>query len=66
MQKHFKFTFTLDREDARRFKAMSDRLRLGSHEEAAYYLIMAAIEALEGEEHFIWPLYLIQASSNAL
>jgi hypothetical protein len=47
-----------------RFTALAARLDL-EPDLCARYLLKAAVEALEDEETFVWPLYLTQAGTQA-
>ena len=53
-------TITLDKDQHAHFRALAARLDMDPAQ-AGHYLLRAAVEALEPEQHFLWPLYLRQA-----
>jgi hypothetical protein len=52
-------TIQLDKDQHAHLRALAARLDMPP-QLAAAYLLNAAVEALEGEAHFLWPLYLTQ------
>jgi hypothetical protein len=50
----------LDDDTKKQFMELARKLEL-EPDEAAERLLAAAIHALKDEDHFIWPLYLVQA-----
>lgn len=57
-------TITLDKTEAAHFRALAARLDM-EPELAGKYLVKAAVEALESETEFLWPLHLSQAGTEA-
>lgn len=54
----------MDKDEQAHFRALAARLDLEPGL-AARYLLKAAVQALESEPHFLWPLYLTQAGTLA-
>lgn len=54
----------LDKDQHAHLRALAARLDM-TPELAGHYLLKAAVEALEGEPHWLWPIYLVQAGSAA-
>ena len=58
-----KVAIKLDRDEIEDLNHLCARLELEPNEGAAR-LLMAAVYALQDEEHFIWPLFLVQAGTK--
>ena len=58
-------TVNLPKDDHARLRALAARMGM-EPELAARFLIVGAVEGLEPEKEFIWPLFFTQANSQAV